>query len=636
MFTNSRSFQQGDDGDGGGDVSLGTRIVQYVSQHQDQDTDSNLGDVNCDRPAFQISHPFLQSLQRQVEACQGDTDSENDMQTLKRCLGATLRQGDISSGDYEETGSESTIRELNVARLAISVSFHASCGDGVFGEEVHRLGDSEEQRLLEEKSDNEDSVNDIKQPKGKSGMEGTTDLAAKTDFKSDLCTTLQLIRCPRKREAFINRETKVPSGLKKELIFNVSDSTQNLPDTESGGELELTEYLHHQHQTFGKSRRAPDCYPSPCNHTGDDSTRIVKGVSSRNQTGTIFTKSSSSVRSLRKNNDLPGEVDPASLHQPTHCRKFTPYSSPKSNENGDPYEKAKKNSDFPGEVGTASLHQPTHCKKFTLFSAPKSNENGDSPEKPKKNGDLQSARGRKRHHIHLQPDPTIPQFSPHGENMHGDTPCELKKTADFPGEFNKKYASSSARQTQAQSSPSQLGSRYGDFKGILKVGDFPGKLGKNDGSSRARQNQIQSSPSLFERRNGDFSGKLKIVDTFNKYKIADFPIQFGKNDGSSSVRQKETRSSPSLSGNQYGNCYKYKIGDFLGSCGRSEPHQTPLRHTTPQSPGKRIAQHQSLHPLANSCPGVLSTAEEFLYEDLVTGTRLIETRCPSLLSFVSR
>ncbi|XP_050724990.1 uncharacterized protein LOC127002817 isoform X2 [Eriocheir sinensis] len=577
-------YQQGGDGGGGGDVSLGTRIVQYVRQHQDQDTDSNLEDLSCERPAFLSSHPFLQSLQRQVEACQADTDSENDMRALKRCLGGTLQQRDISSGDYEETGSESTIRELNVARLAISVSFDSSCDDGSHGEEGHRLGESE-QRPLEGKSDNEDSVSDIIQPQGESGMGGTADLTAKTEFKPDFCTTPQLIGCPRKREAFIYRETKVPSGLKKKLIFNVSDSTLNLPETESAGEPEFTEYMHPQHQTCGESRRAPDCYPSDCNHTCDESSRIVKGVSSRNQTGTIFTKSGSSVRSPRKNGDLPGE-NPASLYQPTHCRKLTPYSPPESTENGDRYEKAKKNSDFPGEVGTAFLHQPTHCKKFTLCSAPKSNENGDSPEKPKKNGDLRSARGRKTHQIYPQTDLTPPQFSPHRENMHGDTPGELKKIVDFPGEFNKNNASSSARQTQALSSPSQLGCRYGDF--------------------------------------------------YCKLKIDDFPIEFGKNDGSSSACQNQTQSSPLLSGNRYGDFYKNKIGDFFGSCGRSEPHQTPLHHSTPQSPGERITQHQSPNLLANSCPGVLSIAEEFLYEDLMTGARLIEIRCPSLLSLVSR
>lgn len=612
-------------------MSLGTRIVQYVKQHQDQNT--NNGNVSCVRPAFLNSHPFLQTLKRQVEECREDTDSENDMRALKRCLGGTLQQEDTSLGDYEVKGSQSTISELNIARLAISVSFDASCGDGSFGEEGLKLGESEERSPLEEKSDNRDSASDIIQSQEEGGMKVTADLKIETDYKPDFCTTPQLIRCPRKKEAFIQRETKVPSELKRELIFNISHSTQNLPDTDTGSELEFTEYMHHQHQIFGESRRAPQGYPRDCNHTCDDSSRIVKEVSSRHQTGSVFTKSCSSVRSPRKKGDLTGENEPAFLYQPTYYTKFATYSSPKSSENGDPYEKAKKNIGFPGEVGTGSFHQPTYCKKrIALCSAPKPNENGDSPDKTKKNGNLRSARGRKLHQAHPQPDLAIPPFSPHRESMHDGNPGELKMTADFPGEFNKNCASSSAQQTQTQSSPLKSGSRYDDFYRQLKIGDFNGKSGKNDGSSSVGQTQVHSSPSLSGSSNEGFSCKLNTVDHFNKNKIADFPTASGKNDGSSSACQNQTQSSPSASGNQHGASYKYGMGDYFGSYGRSEPHQTTKRYTSLQSPGKGISQH----PLANSCPGVLNIAEEFLYEDLVTGTRLIETRCPSLLSLVSR
>ncbi|MPC35332.1 Ankyrin repeat and LEM domain-containing protein 1 [Portunus trituberculatus] len=257
------------------ETSLGTLIANF---NKPTKTDKP--------PAWFSNHPFLMSLKQEVEMYQEDSDSENDLWTFQCCLGKKLYQEELSSVESEE---------LNVALLTINVSSNT----------VHDAADksdaSNEHQSLEEQSlhsescchdcsnfdvrnnalSSETKVNQSQfyksfcNEKDRTELcsgQGDDDVTVENSYKPELCTTLHLLKCPKKRERFTNILHETPLSLRKELFKNYCDF--ELSTSSIGNNLESFKKLEKEliHQD------AMSCSTSPVSSHKSTNSRPVQSL----------------------------------------------------------------------------------------------------------------------------------------------------------------------------------------------------------------------------------------------------------------------------------------------------------------------------------------------------------------------
>lgn len=446
-FQNCKSFQHGD---GGADASFGTQIVQYCRRQEDPNAQSSLKNVNCERPAFLSSIPFLQSLQGQMDSCRAESDSENDMRALQSCIERKLQHdaGDVPSGKCEETKSDASLQEMDMAFLTISMHSDASFGDGPQEDErCNQRSESngyqrdEKQHIWCEQNYYEGSVFGIGPFDGESETEGAGDVTSKNYFKPDFCRTPELLKCPKKRKAFTYTVEEKPDRPTK-LIFTVPDcapkctdieictsrhynqsqssktSNQNIFDISSNTKINN---LHHQ-----SNRSSPDPYSSE-KHSLQAGIKLITSTSpvksdslnhfpysgitpsslpESNEDGGFkdhrnHLESSTSSSQLRKKNGVPlcdfkdgcvsGDCDGTHQNNP----RFSLHSAKSNtlrmvNKNGE-FSRKHKNGDSAGERETETNRcQPHHSPQSTTIKKKCDNHHNE-------NTDFPSAFGSKFH-----------------------------------------------------------------------------------------------------------------------------------------------------------------------------------------------------------------------------------------------
>lgn len=622
--------------------------MKYCTEKQNQGAKKSAVErVNCERPSYLSSHPFLRSLQRQLEAFRADSDSESDTRALQHCLGRKL-QHEGNSSIFGESELESTLRELNVAFLAINTSSDASCDDAGFARErygqwseSYRHQSRVEESQREEKYDKDGSVSDVRLSDGEdevegtgdiqskedqsycgenylvrgyvsdderfdeeSGIEGTGAMTARNDFMPEFCTTLQLTRCPKERKPFQYRDAEAISMPRKQL-FQVADSTEQ-SDGHSG--IERTEdvttktgfksdFCNPSQLKRSPNKRKPFMYrktEAPADMVREQSMSINEDFSDSGNSGAVASTTNKHhyhQQQLQTSKMCTQDTldNACSLSHCNHSKSKHTSCDVTGKGNGVPsghqpgivlttssssLKSTRRDSDMFGESNKESRHEHTQCKAFIMYKSAESVKHGD----------------------------TI------GEFKNGDRPCELNKNDYFWGQRYKE-----PHQTQPLSGHGKPESPPHTRN---KNGDPPNELNKNDylGSKRNRQlyeNKPRSgltkpkSPPYMGNKNGDSPG--------------DFSGKHNRHNQNPSLKTREKISDLVAFSEDSGS---------LGGHGR-KPHQTYFSLTMPQSPGRRL-RHQLPQHLASSCPTVLSIAEEYLYQDLETGVRLIERRCPSL------
>lgn len=178
---------------------------------------------------------------------QEDSDSENDLRTFQCCLGRKLHQEELSSCASGELESLCELEELNVALLTINVSADTLHDTVENNDKMSGYQSLEEQSLHSERCSHEslrfrvrnytlssenssfrvnqsqfyDSCScDENNESELCAEQDDGDVTAETSYKPELCTTLHLLRCPKKRDRFINIVGETPLALRKELFKN--------------------------------------------------------------------------------------------------------------------------------------------------------------------------------------------------------------------------------------------------------------------------------------------------------------------------------------------------------------------------------------------------------------------------------
>ncbi|KAK8381259.1 hypothetical protein O3P69_008254 [Scylla paramamosain] len=224
------------------ETSLGTHITNF-NKPLCESLKSDNACISNKPPAWFSNQPFLMSLKQEVEMYQEDSDSENDLWTLQCCLGRKLHQEELSSCESGGLESQCELRELNVAHLTINVSSNTSLdtvenNDEMSGHQSlkehsencsHESSkfntrnytlSSENCSIRVNQSQFYDSYCDEKVRSELFSGHGDGDTTAEISYKPELCTTLHLLKCPKKRDRFTNIVHETPLSLRKELFKN--------------------------------------------------------------------------------------------------------------------------------------------------------------------------------------------------------------------------------------------------------------------------------------------------------------------------------------------------------------------------------------------------------------------------------
>lgn len=193
--------------------------------------------------------------------CQGDNDSDNDLRALQYYLGRKLHQEELSLYENTESETECTLRELNIAHLTINVSSDTSGNavannSGVTGHQC-----CEEESLYSEMSACESSAvntrrNTVSSKSSSAKLyekeffyscycnerselclgQADGDVTASDNYKPELCTTLHLVKCPKKEKMFKNMVYEESPSLRKELFKHCDNHELSTSDISSNSE----------------------------------------------------------------------------------------------------------------------------------------------------------------------------------------------------------------------------------------------------------------------------------------------------------------------------------------------------------------------------------------------------------------
>lgn len=200
---------------------------------------------------------------------QEDSDSENDLRTLHCCLGRKLHQEDLSSCESEELESHYELRELNVALLTINVSsdtvHDAAENSDISGHQSFQELSLHSKSCCQECS-NFDALNiedssvrvnhnqfcdsyscDENDSSELCSGQGDSDVTAENSYKPEFCTTMYLLKCPKKKDRFTNIHHDTPLLSRKQLLQNHGDF--ELSTSSIGNNLE----------SFSKLEKEPTC-----------------------------------------------------------------------------------------------------------------------------------------------------------------------------------------------------------------------------------------------------------------------------------------------------------------------------------------------------------------------------------------
>nr|XP_053636079.1 uncharacterized protein LOC128691270 [Cherax quadricarinatus] len=114
-------------------------FIRYNTTHiSETDKVSQVQDVNFSSdyiPPWINNNNFLQYLKQKVEACYTDSDSDNDMRSLRRCLGNKIKHGTITFHESFDSAQElesftDPPSEFDIAHLTIDITLDANSEDG--------------------------------------------------------------------------------------------------------------------------------------------------------------------------------------------------------------------------------------------------------------------------------------------------------------------------------------------------------------------------------------------------------------------------------------------------------------------------------------------------------------------------
>lgn len=228
--------------------------------------------AHADGPKWLTDTDFLQRLKQQVDYCCTDSDSDGDMRRLQECLGKKLQHGDVAalhhSTDPLHDDSLDSFDDLDIAQLIINVSsdvtttcdsqdymcdgtympphYNSHLSDAnvtitdVFKRELYNdegkrvtydndkyFDSSSSEETLEPAQSYSTAALEMSDLSGDPFADVT---APQGNIKPDACTTLNLIKAPKKKSPYISKSCeKWPRCTSQSAVTEVGDKPVDIP-----------------------------------------------------------------------------------------------------------------------------------------------------------------------------------------------------------------------------------------------------------------------------------------------------------------------------------------------------------------------------------------------------------------------